>query len=301
MEERSRYVSKNTRQNNEEETCQEKPRSHSRADSGSRKNRQCCGDLQEGECVPELVLSLAPESSRGHDKEPPTHETWSEGKRCGEGRVEGRSGNSTLNSLRSDHRASIAQKKRELGLHGCLKGRHLAKPVRDELLKVILEAREAGETMTAICSALELERRSVYRWINGQTSKSHHGGGGGHNRIKPIEEKRVIDFARKNSHFRCRRIAYELERQAKVFIGKTKVSEILKENGLGHTFERKKARAKDVPSDMLLHEPWAKNLIWGSDWSWVKVGDRFMYLLVVVDWYSRKIVALGALSSNNEF
>ena len=46
-----------------------------------------------------------------------------------------------------------------------------------------------------------------------------------------------------------------------------------------------------LPGDMLLHEPWRKNLIWGLDWTWVNVGEKFMHLLVLVDWYSRKILS----------
>ncbi|MFW7381983.1 MAG: hypothetical protein ACOH5I_24470 [Oligoflexus sp.] len=136
--------------------------------------------------------------------------------------------------------------------------------------------------MTAICNALELNRRTVYRWMSGKAAKSHHGGGGGLNRIKPLEEKRVVALAKRFPHFRCRRIAYELERQAKVFIGKTKVAEILKKHGLNHEFVRG-SRRKDDPSDMLLHEPRAKNLIWGTDWSWVRVDGKFMFLLVILD------------------
>ncbi len=42
---------------------------------------------------------------------------------------------------------------------------------------------------------------------------------------------------------------------------------------------------------MLKHEPRAKNLLWGLDWTWVRVADKHMYLTVLIDWYSRKILA----------
>lgn len=49
-----------------------------------------------------------------------------------------------------------------------------------------------------------------------------------------------------------------------------------------------------MPSqDILLHEPWRQNLLWGVDWRWIRVGGKFMFLPVMIDWYSRKIVARG--------
>jgi putative transposase len=137
-----------------------------------------------------------------------------------------------------------------------------------------------------------LHRRSYYRWKK-DALKSHHGGGGGKNKITPLEEKRVVALAQKHREWHCRRIAYTLEKNATVFIGKTKVAEILKKHDLNHPFVRDPARVQIPPQDMLLHEPWKKNLVWGMDWTWVNVNNKFMFLLVLLDWYSRKILSWG--------
>jgi len=147
-----------------------------------------------------------------------------------------------------------------------------------------------------------VNRRAYYRWKRGDNAlKEHHGGGGGRNKITPDEEKLVVAYVKRHPEFRCRRVAYELEREAKAFIGKTKVAEIMKKHGLNHAFERRPAEEKYVPADMLLHEPWRKNLLWGMDWTWVHVGDQFMYLLVLLDWYSRKILAWGLFHQITSF
>ncbi len=104
----------------------------------------------------------------------------------------------------------------------------------------------------------------------------------------------MIVHAKNNPQASCRRIAYDLEREGLVSIGKTKVAEVLKENGLSRpklTYGRK--REVLPPEGMLKHEPWKPNLLWGMDWTWVRVEDRFMYLIVVIDWYSRKILSWG--------
>lgn len=203
--------------------------------------------------------------------------------------------------MRVFDRTSPVEKKRELGLSGDLRGRHLSAPLREAFLSDIEEAVKGGETIEKACRVLELNPRAVYRWKSGATSKSHHGGGGGQNRITPLEEKRVVTLARRFPHFRCRRIAYELERKSLVFIGKTKVAEILKKHGLNHAFERGTKEPPDIPGEILLHEPWRKNLLWGTDWTYLRIGERFWFLLVMLDWYSRKIVSWGLFPEITRF
>jgi putative transposase len=76
-----------------------------------------------------------------------------------------------------------------------------------------------------------------------------------------------------------------------VYVGKSKVAELMKSNGLNHAFDPGKRRIEIPPADMLMWEPWRANYVWGLDWTWVNVGTSFMLLLIVVDWYSRKIIA----------
>jgi putative transposase len=157
---------------------------------------------------------------------------------------------------------------------------------------MIDEALRSGESLEAICAVLELNRRAVYRWRKSTLDKKH-GGGGGQNRITKREEECVVRLATSFPQLRCRRISYELERSGIAFIGKTRVSEIMKVHGLNHEFQRGQYKPDVEPADMLLHEPWKKNLLWGSDWTWVRVNGRFMFLLVLLDWYSRKIISWG--------
>lgn len=173
--------------------------------------------------------------------------------------------------------------------------------VRAEILRWIDEAAQAGERLETACGWLQLNPRAVYRWKSGATSKPRHGGGGGRNRITPLEEKRVLTLAKKFPQLRCRRIAYELERKSLVFIGKTKVAEIMKNHGLNREFVRGAKKPLDVPGEMLLHEPWRKNLLWGTDWTYLRIEERFWFLLLIIDWYSRKIVSWGLFPEITQF
>lgn len=160
-----------------------------------------------------------------------------------------------------------------------------------EALRDFIDENVRHHSVAKICTALEIHPRSYYRWK--QSLCESHGGGGGKNKITPKEENAVVRLAKQNPDWHCRRIAYHLEKSAKSFIGKTKVAEIMRAHGLNHPFERRPAKPVIPPEDMLLYEPWRCNLVWGMDWTWVTVDGKFMFLLVLLDWYSRKILAWG--------
>ena len=268
---------------------------------GGREEGQCRGNLPPRGYRPDVVLPLEAkiQGSRHSGAQDDEARTEDAGSRERKSRTRERQIEAGV--LRGIDRTSVAEKKRELRLDGSLIGRHLSHKIRSELMQVIDEAVRAGETMAAVCRTLELNPRAVYRWKMGVTAGKRHGGGGGLNKITPLEEKRVITLAKKFPQFRCRRIAYELERNSLAFIGKTKVAEILKENGLNHVFERGVKQPRDIPADMLLHEPWQKNLLWGTDWTYLRIADRFWFLLLILDWYSRKIVSWGLFPEITKF
>lgn len=269
---------------------------------GSRAQPQSSGDMQARKYSAESVFAVENKIQRSRSCRSKGNETRPETKarpKSGKSRAGTRA--SEVRVCRSKRRTSIAEKKREFGLHGDLSGRHLSKSNRDALIAEIQAAVAKGESLVAICKTLEINPRAYYRWISGEVNKEHHGGGGGQNKITQLEEKRVVDFAKKHPNYRCRRIAYELERQARVFIGKTKVAEILKKHGLNHEFVRKPKEEKQVPAEILLHEPWRKNLLWGTDWTYFRIAGKFWFLLLIIDWYSRKILSFGIFPEITKF
>ena len=259
--------------------------------SGSGTWSQGSRDLSSRRDQSILVCTVAPKSEGSHDRRSDTDETSEQERRSGDESHEGRDRSVEGCSLRVNDRTSVIEKKRQLGLSGPLTGKHLSRQIRNNLLEVIDEARASGASLEAICGVLELNPRAVYRWKKLPLEKPVRRGGGGLNKITPKEERRVVAHAKVWQQRRCRRLAYDLERGKIINIGKTKVAEILKKHGLNNLFVRGLAREKIIPADMLLHEPWRANLLWGMDWTWIHVADRFEYLIVLIDWYSRKIIA----------
>lgn len=274
-----------------EKTNKKISRKDGRASTGSGARRRKPSLPSGGHC-PSATVALEAKISPGWDCKPEGYQARSQaerGPRCHGAKSRDRK---TVASAVGDvDRDPGNEKKESLALEGPLYGRHLTKGQREALMAFI-DDNKCNKSVAAICKALELHTRSYYRWKSGEM-KSQHGGGGGQNKITPLEEKRVVALATKHPDWHCRRIAYHLEQKSKVFIGKTKVAEIMKTHGLNHPFERNISKFVPEPADMLLHEPWRKNYIWGMDWTWVTVNGKFMFLLVLMDWYSRKILSWG--------
>lgn len=261
------------------------------ASAGGRKNRAEQG-LSARRNRSGAALPLERKTSQGRHRCLKTNEDRTKTKsRSGNRLSSKRDGALERGASRDEHRVAIDKKKKQLGLEGDLRNRHLTKDLREKLVELVKWAISEDEALgvSGACRVLEINPRAYYRWIKGNLSD--RSGGGGKNKITPLEEKRIKAMAEKNPEWHCRKIAYQLEKKSLAFVGKTKVAEVMRRYGLNHPFEQNIRPPMVLPGDMLLHEPWRKNLLWGMDWTWVNVGDKFMYLLVLVDWYSRKILS----------
>jgi len=283
------------------QTSSSKPRENRGACDGVRSNGQCRGDLPARGDKPSVVLSVEkPIQDGGHSRHERADKAGSQKSRgARKSRTTGRECRAKGGSGAELDRAFIAEKKRELALEGDLRGRHLTARERTGLLEIIKLAKDEGIPLARAVAILELNRRAVYRWIDGSTGKRSHGGGGGQNKIKPEEERQVLALVKRYPQMPVRRVSYELERSGQGFIGKTAVAELMKRNGLNNPFV--KYPPQKPIAEELSYEPWKANLIWGMDWTYIRVASRFFFLIIVIDWYSRKIVAWGLFPSVTRF
>ena len=88
-----------------------------------------------------------------------------------------------------------------------------------------------------------------------------------------------------HGEYRHRRIQGELQRQG-VYLSASAIYGHLKELGQVEPYERRAAPWK-TPH----YEAWQRNLIWGSDWTKLRVGGMRWYLLTVIDFFSRLLIA----------
>ncbi len=100
------------------------------ADLGGGAERQCRRGLPTREHRADVVLSLEAEVQGGWNSEPPEHEARSQGEGLRKRETRTRSVSPEGGTVRIIDRTTASEKKREFGLIGDLRGRHLSAPVR---------------------------------------------------------------------------------------------------------------------------------------------------------------------------
>lgn len=88
-----------------------------------------------------------------------------------------------------------------------------------------------------------------------------------------------------HSEYRHRRIQGVLQQQG-VYLSASAIYGHLKKLGQVEPYERRAAPWKSPR-----YEAWQRNLLWGSDWTKLRVGGVRWYLLTVIDFFSRLLIA----------
>ena len=106
-------------------------------------------------------------------------------------------------------------------------------------------------------------------------------------------------FYHSKERFKRNPIKYKLQEQG-FQVSKTRISRLMKEMGLEvksapYTMEHKKSLSRNKFRNLVHGEfnPSAPNTIWASDITYVKVDDRYMFVCVIIDLFSRKILSYG--------
>jgi putative transposase len=143
--------------------------------------------------------------------------------------------------------------------------------------------RRQGRPVGEVLNSLGVARSSYYRWKKGEGKKVE--------RLRSsyeitAEERQQID-AVKEEHplYRHRRIQGVLQQRG-VYLSATVIYEHLKARGQVEAYERRAAPWKEPR-----YEVWQRNVMWGSDWTKLRVGAVRWYLVTVIDFFSRWIVA----------
>ena len=149
------------------------------------------------------------------------------------------------------------------------------------------EGRSVGEVLGSVGVA----RSSYYRWKKSEGEKKVE-------RSSSYEltgEERQMIEAVKESHpeYRHRRIQGVLQQRG-VYLSASAIYGHLKELGQVEPYERRAAPWKSPR-----YEVWQRNLMWGSDWTKLSVGGLRWYLLTVIDFFSRLIVAFDVVPTVN--
>ncbi len=154
---------------------------------------------------------------------------------------------------------------------------------KQAVLGLVESHRGEGRSVSEVLGTVGVARSSYYRWKKGEGEKKDE---------RPssyeltVEERQMIE-AVKESHpeYRHRRIQGMLQQQG-VYLSASAIYGHLKELGQVEPYDRRAA-----PWKTARYEVWRRNLRWGSDWTKLSVGGIRWYLLTVIDFFSRLLIA----------
>ena len=153
---------------------------------------------------------------------------------------------------------------------------------------------EGKYSVHVLCEALQIPRGTYYnRKKKGDLPSSYE--------LADRELSVLIReiFYQSNERFGRNPIKYKLQERG-YQVSKMRISRLMKEMGLQvkvapYTLEHKKSLSRNKFRNLIRGEfsPEAPNMVWASDITYVKVKDQYMFVCVIIDLFSRKILSYG--------
>jgi transposase InsO family protein len=154
---------------------------------------------------------------------------------------------------------------------------------KQTVLELVAAHRGQGRTVAEVLGSVGVARSSYYRWKksaakpDGRRQSSYE--------ITTEERKLIDEVKEEHPMYRHRKIQGVLQQRG-VYLSASAIYEHLKATGRVEPYERRQA-----PWQSPHYEVWQKNLMWGSDWTKLRVAGIRWYLVTVIDFFSRWIVA----------
>lgn len=151
--------------------------------------------------------------------------------------------------------------------------------------------RQQGRSVGEVLAGLGIARSTYYRWkrgVNRLPAPSR--------RTSPLtpEECGMIDAAcEAHPAYRHRRIQGVIQARG-MHLSASAIYGYLKRRGQVEPYDR-----RSVPWDSPRYEAWQKYLLWGCDWTRLSIAHLRWYLLTVIDFFSRCVVAWELVPSVN--
>ena len=155
---------------------------------------------------------------------------------------------------------------------------------KQAVIELVASHRSQGRTVAEVLGGMGVARSSYYRWKKndpGEKTSNRHS-----SYEITIEERQLIEEVKEqNPQYRHRRIQGVLQQRG-VYLSASVIYGHLKQRGQVEPYQRRAAPWKEPR-----YEVWQRNRMWGSDWTKLSVGGVRWYLLTVIDFFSRWIIA----------
>jgi len=204
-------------------------------------------------------------------------------KRAGRGEPE-----TAGSAVNSDERVDVIKKKDELGLSNRKPGESYDKKQRELIIAEVLRLKGLGISKTEALRRMGVCRSSYYSWIKGNKRCEKPAS---IQRLTVEERNAVIDIKRKEPQLSHRQISGWLRHKG-YWISSSSCYRILRECGWIFPYQ-----VREKPWKTARYEPYRPNMIWGEDWTILTIAGTRYYLLTIIDYFSRYIVAWGIVKT----
>ena len=157
------------------------------------------------------------------------------------------------------------------------------------VINQVLESQKLGRKTKDILQALGVKPSTYYRWLKQknivtETEVIHPSDRKTSMSLTDEDRALILKTKNENPELRHRQIQGFLQGGGSYFSASSIYWE-LKNNNLVEKYERRPA-----PWDEPFYEMRSANMMWGADWTKLRIGGDRWYLLMLIDFFSRKIV-----------
>lgn len=157
---------------------------------------------------------------------------------------------------------------------------------KDEVLSFVTNERQKGRVLSEILTNLKVAKTTYYRWVKQmQPQPVQVAQGRVTSRTVTEVERALIDEVKEERPEMRHRQIQGLMQQRGTFLSPTIVYKHLKAKGRVEPYQRRQAPWKEP-----LYEIMGANMMWGADWTKLRIGGVRWYLLNLIDFYSRFVV-----------
>jgi transposase len=181
-------------------------------------------------------------------------------------------------------------KRDELGLKA---GGRLMHTQKTAILHMVQEARQNGRRAGEVLATLGMKRATYDRWKQGANREA----GSPRRRtlaLLPEEQRRIDEVKATHPSYRHRRIQGVLQAEG-CSVSASAVYGHLKRRNQIEPYARREA-----PWKQPRYEIRQRNLLWGGDWTRLSIGYVRWYLLTIIDWFSRYLIAFDLVPPKPE-
>lgn len=158
----------------------------------------------------------------------------------------------------------------------------------NELIVFVQAEQKQGRALSEILKSMKVSRTSYYRWMKGNdmiapanesvakrvTIKT----------LTDVELEKIKTVKSEYPEMRHRQIQGLLQKEG-LYLSPTSVYKHLKSQDLVEPYARREAAWKEARYEII-----KANMMWGADWTKLRIGGVRWYLLTCIDFFSRKIV-----------